>query len=250
VLNASDDRGINVVREQIKLFCSTQQILSKGVKFVILDECDSMTNAAQMALRRVIEKFTRNTRFCLICNYASKIIPALQSRCTRFRFSPLNDVHVKAKLSEIALNEKLNLTSDAADTIISLSQGDMRKVLNILESCAMAHKEITSDVVYSCTGKPSMMQVDAIYNALLQKTYNDAYNTLLKLKNDHGLALDDILVEIHKLVLLTDMPDRTKGFLVKRMGNIEFRLAIGCDEKIQIAALVGGFIEARIIVKG
>ena len=88
-LNASDDRGINVVREQIKSFCSTQQLMSKGIKLVILDECDSMTSAAQFALRRIVEKYTRTTRFCLICNYVSKIIPALQSRCTRFRFGPL-----------------------------------------------------------------------------------------------------------------------------------------------------------------
>ncbi len=93
-LNASDERGIDVVRNQIKSFCATQQIMSKGIKLVILDECDAITSSAQFALRRIIEKYTKTTRFCLICNYVSKIIPALQSRCTRFRFSPLSPEHV------------------------------------------------------------------------------------------------------------------------------------------------------------
>jgi replication factor C subunit 3/5 len=88
-LNASDDRGIGVVRDQIKSFCSTQQLMSKGMKLVILDESDSMTGPAQFALRRIVEKYSKTTRFCFICNFVSKIIPALQSRCTRFRFGPL-----------------------------------------------------------------------------------------------------------------------------------------------------------------
>ena len=101
-LNASDERGIDVVRNQIKSFCATQQIMSKGIKLVILDECDAVTSSAQFALRRIIEKYTKTTRFCLICNYVSKIIPALQSRCTRFRFSPLAPEHVSQRLDEIA----------------------------------------------------------------------------------------------------------------------------------------------------
>jgi replication factor C subunit 3/5 len=104
-LNASDDRGINVVRDQIKSFCSTQQLMSKGVKLVILDECDSMTSAAQFALRRIVEKYSKTTRFCLICNYVAKIIPALQSRCTRFRFGPLKDDAVMSKLESIVASE-------------------------------------------------------------------------------------------------------------------------------------------------
>ncbi len=106
-LNASDDRGINVVRDQIKSFCSTQQLMAKGVKLVILDECDSMTSAAQFALRRIVEKYSKTTRFCLICNYVAKIIPALQSRCTRFRFGPLTDVSVSRKLAEVCDSEEL-----------------------------------------------------------------------------------------------------------------------------------------------
>jgi len=158
-LNASDDRGIDVVRERIKSFCSTQQLMAKGIKLVILDECDSMTNAAQFALRRIVEKYTKTTRFCLICNYVSKIIPALQSRCTRFRFGPLDDSSVMIKLNEVALGEKLTLEPGVDKAIVSLSGGDMRKVLNILESCAMAYDTITLDKVYEVTGRPSPPEI-------------------------------------------------------------------------------------------
>jgi len=113
-LNASDDRGINVVRDQIKSFCSTQQLMSRGIKLVILDECDSMTSAAQFALRRIVEKYSKTTRFCLICNYVAKVIPALQSRCTRFRFGPLNDVAVTSKLAEVCYKEGLIVNEQAS----------------------------------------------------------------------------------------------------------------------------------------
>ncbi|KAI9299613.1 YNL290Wp-like protein [Cunninghamella echinulata] len=105
-LNASDDRGIDVVREQIKNFASTRTIYSSGFKLIILDECDNMTNQAQSALRRVIEKYTKNVRFCIICNYVSKIIPAIQSRCTRFRFSPLALEQVDHRLTTVVDAEK------------------------------------------------------------------------------------------------------------------------------------------------
>ena len=130
--------------------------MSKGIKLIILDECDAITSAAQFALRRIIEKYTKSTRFCLICNYVSKIIPALQSRCTRFRFQPLKPDHISTKLSEIATREAINLTSEANEAIVKLSGGDMRKVLNILESSNMAYPSgVDETAVYSVTGRPS-----------------------------------------------------------------------------------------------
>lgn len=105
-LNASDDRGIDVVREQIKEFAGTKKLFSSGVKLIILDEADAMTNDAQSALRRVIEKYTSNTRFCMICNYVNKIMPALQSRCTRFRFAPLRPEQITTRLQEIVSAEQ------------------------------------------------------------------------------------------------------------------------------------------------
>jgi replication factor C subunit 3/5 len=156
-LNASDDRGIDVVREQIKSFAGTRKLFSSGVKLVILDEADAMTNDAQFALRRVIEKYTRTTRFCLLCNYVSKIIPALQSRCTRFRFAPLQPAHVLARFRHVVDAEGLagRLRPDGETAILRQSGGDMRKVLNVLQACAAGHAVVDEAAVYACTGTPA-----------------------------------------------------------------------------------------------
>lgn len=247
-LNASDDRGINVVREQIKSFCSTQQLMSKGIKLVILDECDSMTSAAQFALRRIIEKYIKTTRFCLICNYVSKIIPALQSRCTRFRFGPLESTQVKQKTIEIAQAEALQIEDPAVNAIVRLSGGDMRKVLNIMESCALAHHDgITEQIVFDVTGRPSNQDVKELYEALTAARFDQALELFMLKKRTKSLALEDILGELHQQVMRTQISDQQKMYVVKRMAEIEHRLAQGCPEKPQIASLIGAFTEIRAI---
>jgi replication factor C subunit 3/5 len=142
-LNASDDRGIDVVRERIKEFAGTKQMFSNSPKLIVLDEADAMTSAAQMALRRVMEKFTRNARFCLICNYSNKIIPALQSRCTRFRFAPLTTAQATSRTTEIADAEGVDYTPEGIEACVSLGNGDMRRCLNILQSTSMSVRPST-----------------------------------------------------------------------------------------------------------
>ena len=142
-LNASDDRGIDVVREQIKTFASTKQIFTNnssstsiaGYKLIILDEADAMTSTAQMALRRIMEKYTANTRFCIIANYTHKLSPALLSRCTRFRFSPLKERDIRVLVDKVITEENVQITSDATDALVRLSKGDMRRALNVLQAC-------------------------------------------------------------------------------------------------------------------
>lgn len=147
-LNASDDRGIDVVREQIKTFASTKQIFTLGAasakggtgamatfKLIILDEADAMTNTAQMALRRIMEKFTANTRFCIIANYSHKLSPALLSRCTRFRFSPLKECNIRSLVEKVVEEEKIRILGEAVDALVRLSKGDMRRALNVLQAC-------------------------------------------------------------------------------------------------------------------
>uniref|UniRef100_I1P4S3 AAA+ ATPase domain-containing protein n=1 Tax=Oryza glaberrima TaxID=4538 RepID=I1P4S3_ORYGL len=136
-LNASDERGIDVVRQQIQDFASARSLsfgAKQSVKMVLLDEADAMTKDAQFALRRVIEKHTRSTRFALICNHVNKIIPALQSRCTRFRFAPLDGTHVRERLKHIIQSEGLDVDDGGLTALVRLSNGDMRKALNILQS--------------------------------------------------------------------------------------------------------------------
>ena len=145
-LNASDDRGIDVVREQIKTFASTKQIFTSapkqgeaaslaGFKLIVLDEADAMTAVAQMALRRIMEKYTANTRFCIIANYTHKLSPALLSRCTRFRFSPLKEKDIRKLVDLVIEKEDIRIEPDAVDSLVRLSKGDMRRALNVLQAC-------------------------------------------------------------------------------------------------------------------
>ena len=244
-LNASDDRGINVVREQIKNFASTQQIISKGIKLIILDEADSMTNAAQFALRRIIEKYTKSTRFCLICNYVSKIIPALQSRCTRFRFQPLPSGVATGRIRLIANCENLDLTEDGLKALVELGQGDMRKYLNILQSTSMAFRVLDARAIYACTGNPDPAFIDRITEILLSLNFNEILQEMTQERMNLGFSLSDIIRELHKCVMNIKFPEKMKMFLVKRMSEIEMRLSQGANEKIQLGALIGAFVEVR-----
>merc|ERR1719410_252682 len=174
-LNASDDRGIGIVRGQILNFASTRTIFNKGYKLIILDEADAMTNDAQNALRRIIEKFTDNVRFCLIGNYLSKIIPALQSRCTRFRFGPLGKEQIVPRLEYVCKEEKIDIDEEGKESLMRLAQGDMRKVLNILQSCNMAFGKVTEDNVYTCVGHPLRSDITNIANWALNEDFSTAY---------------------------------------------------------------------------
>jgi replication factor C subunit 3/5 len=157
-LNASDDRGIDVVREQIKTFASTKQIFSLGAstmkagggsiaayKLIILDEADAMTNTAQMALRRIMEKYTANTRFCIIANYSHKLSPALLSRCTRFRFSPLKEPDIRVLVDKVIEEESVKILPEATDALVRLSKGDMRRALNVLQACHASSKRVPNN---------------------------------------------------------------------------------------------------------
>ena len=157
-----------------------------GYKLIILDEADAMTNDAQNALRRIIEKFTDNVRFCMICNYLGKIIPALQSRCTRFRFGPLKEEQILPRLELVCQEERVNITEDGKKALMTLSQGDMRRVLNILQSCHMAFEDVTEDNVYTCTGHPLRSDITNIVNWALNEDFTTGFNNIQDLKTDKG----------------------------------------------------------------
>ncbi|KAM7309791.1 replication factor C subunit 5 isoform X1 [Ixodes scapularis] len=178
-LNASDDRGIGIVRGEILNFASTKTIFKSGFKLIILDEADAMTNDAQNALRRVIEKFTENARFCLICNYLSKIIPALQSRCTRFRFGPLSLSQMSPRIEHVIEQERLTVTEDGKKALMDLAQGDMRKALNILQSTSMAFEEVTENNVYQCVGHPLKSDISNMVTTLLNEDFAFSYDRIL-----------------------------------------------------------------------
>ena len=251
-LNASDERGIDVVREQIKTFASTRCIFTAGpsVKLIVLDEADAMTPVAQAALRRVMEKYTANARFCIVCNYANKIIPAIQSRCMRFRFAPLRTEDMVPRLRQIADAERVQVTDDGMQALTQLSGGDMRRCIHVLQSTSLAapDRRVTAAAVYANTGHPSPQDLHAIVEALWRRGFGDAYRCLAELKSDKGLALTDVVTGVHDTLMRTDLPVSAKAFLYEELANLEWRLASATSETIQLGALVGAFRLAASLV--
>ncbi|KAH0508643.1 Replication factor C subunit 5 [Microtus ochrogaster] len=244
-LNASDDRGIYIVRGPILSFASKRTIFKKGFKLVILDEADAMTQDAQNALRRVIEKFTENTRFCLICNYLSKIIPALQSRCTRFRFGPLTPELMVPRLEHVIQQENVDISEDGMKALVTLSSGNMRRALNILQSTNMAFGKVREETVYTCTRHPLKTDIANILDWMLNQDFTTAYRNIMELKTLKGLALHDILTEVHLFVHRVDYPSSVRIHLLTKMADIEYRLSVGTNKKIQLSSLIAAFQVTR-----
>ncbi|KAM0912263.1 hypothetical protein ACQ4PT_012949 [Festuca glaucescens] len=276
-LNASDERGIGVVRQQIQDFASAHSLsfgAKPAVKLVLLDEADAMTKDAQFALRRgfsavqffflshtyviiiliksihsapfaVIEKYTRSTRFALICNHVNKIIPALQSRCTRFRFAPLDGTHVTERLQHIIKSEGLDVDEGGLTALVRLSNGDMRKALNILQSTHMASQQITEEAVYLCTGNPMPKDIEQIAFWLLNEPFSSSYKYISDMKMRKGLALIDIIREVTMFVFKIKMPSDVRVKLINDLADIEYRLTFACNDKLQLGALISTFTTAR-----
>ncbi|KGL94167.1 Replication factor C subunit 5, partial [Charadrius vociferus] len=213
-------------------FFFSPPFLRKGFKLVILDEADAMTQDAQNALRRVIEKFTENTRFCLICNYLSKIIPALQSRCTRFRFGPLTPELMVPRLQHVIQEEG--------------SSSFLHPPLP--QSTTMAFGKVTEESVYTCTGHPLKSDIANILDWMLNQDFSTAYRKITELKTLKGLALQDILTEIHLFVHRVDFPPSVRIQLLIKMADIEYRLAAGTSEKIQLSSLIAAFQVTRDLI--
>jgi len=247
-LNASDERGIDVVRQQIQDFAGARSLsfgARPSVKLVLLDEADAMTKDAQFALRRVIEKYTRSTRFALICNHVNKIIPALQSRCTRFRFAPLDGSHVRERLQHIIKSEGLSVDEGGLTALVRLSNGDMRKALNILQSTHMASQQITEEAVYLCTGNPMPKDIEEIAFWLLNEPFSTSFKYISDMKMRKGLALVDIIREVTMFVFKIQMPSDVRVKLINDLADIEYRLSFACNDKLQLGAMISTFTNAR-----
>lgn len=247
-LNASDDRGIGIVRGHVSTFASTQAITSSKFKLVILDEADAMTTDAQNALRRIMEKFTRNTRFCLICNYLSGIIPALQSRCTRFRFGPLSPEQMAARLEHVISVEGVKIDEDGRKAVLKLAAGDMRKALNILQSSWLAFGDVTEDNVYTCVGHPLPKDIVSIVTWMLNDSFSDAYRNIMQLKTLKGLALQDILTEVHSYIHRIDFPQNVRILILTKLAELEYQLAAGTSERLQVSGMLAAFQVCRDMV--
>ena len=172
-LDASDDRGINSVRDEIKAFAEKKNYFQSGIKVIILDEADSMTFDAQFALRRIIEKYSNNTRFCLICNYENKIIPAIKSRCAEFKFNSITDKDMKERLKYVSKCENINVKNEILDTVSKISKGDLRKAINLLQTVSLCDEnKINSKICYSVSGFPNPKEINTIINILLNDKFD------------------------------------------------------------------------------
>ncbi|KAH3686457.1 hypothetical protein WICPIJ_002563 [Wickerhamomyces pijperi] len=260
-LNASDDRGIDVVRNQIKNFASTQQIFARGFKLIILDEADAMTNVAQNALRRIIEKYTKNTRFCILANYAHKLNPALLSRCTRFRFSPLEESAIRAQLEKVIIKEHLSINEEAMSSLIKLSGGDMRRGLNVLQACKAATSgsgstdsmdpvEVSRDMVYECIGAPHPADIETIFDSVLNDDWSTAIKTMMEIKRVKGLALIDLLQGFVEILGNYQLNSKARIHVLKKLAEIEYAISRGGNEKVQCSATIGVMKEAMLIQAG
>ena len=248
-LNASDSRGIDVARDTIKNFVSSRDLFTHGMtKLVILDEADNLTSAAQFVLRRMIEQYASNARFCLICNYSSQIIPALQSRCTKFRFGPLSNQETETRVRSIASAENVDLTNDGLAAILKLGKGDMRRILNVLQSAALTFKTIDSRAVHLTTGDPLPEDMDFLVKTLLSGTFSQCVEAVEQLRIQRGYSLVDMVREVHDRVKAIELPRKARISIHTDLADIEHRLSIGCFDRMHVPSLVGAFVESRELV--
>ena len=240
-LNASDERGIDVVRGKIKDFARAASIGEGDFKIIFLDEADSLTSDAQAALRRTMERYTATCRFILSCNYSSKIIEPIQSRCAVFRFKPLTEADVKEYLSSISSAEGIDLKQDGLDAICSIAAGDLRKATNMLQVAASTSKAVDQEAVYESTESIRPSEVDDLLKIALKGNFSGARSKLDDLIVRHGLSGEDIVQAIHRAVFDLPVDEETKIRLVDRVGEAEFRIVSGSSERIQLEALLANF---------
>jgi len=241
-LNASDERGIGIIRGKIKDFARTAPIGKTSFKIIFLDEADSLTTDAQAALRRTIERYTHNCRFILSVNYSSKIIEPIQSRCAVFRFKPIKAEDIKKYMRMIASKEKLEITPDGLETLIFIARGDMRKAINVLQVGASLNKKITAELLHETSSTARPEDVKTLINTALGGNFMAARNQLYDLLIKYGLSGEDIIRQMHRIIFDLTIPDENKVQLIEKTGETEFRLVEGSNEHIQLESLLAQFV--------
>ena len=236
-LNASDERGIDVVRDRIKNFARAS-FGGFDYRIIFLDEADSLTSDAQSALRRTMEQFSHNTRFILSCNYSSQIIDPIQSRCAVFRFSGIPDDAVAARIREIAATEGIDLEDDGVDALVYAADGDMRKAINALQAAAVLGDAVDEEAVFTITSTARPEDIERMVEAALAGDFSGARAVLDDLLTDQGLAGGDVIDQLHRSVWDFDVDDRAAVRLLDRIGEADYRIAEGANERVQLEALL------------
>ena len=237
-LNASDERGIEVVRGKIKNFARTAPLGDASFKIIFLDEADSLTPDAQAALRRTMERYARICRFILSCNYSSKIIEPIQSRCAVFRFSTIGEEYVKGYLNGIASAEGLEITDDGMEALLYVARGDLRKAINALQTSATLSRRIDAEIIYRTTATAKPEEAKKVMETALRGNFLAARDILDKMLIDYGLSGEDIIRGMHSALFDLPVPEKMKAVIIEKIGEAEFRMMEGSNERIQIEALL------------
>ena len=256
-LNASDDRGIDVVRTRIRKFVMADNVFfgqapedQKGIfKLVILDETDAMTYDAQAILRKVVEKYSYNARFCLICNSSKKIITPLQSRCAMYRFAPLGRKVIVDKIFQIAELENVEVTQEGAELIARRSKGDMRQVLNILQTVSMAYDLVNDENIAHCLCSPRKKDIQELIHSLFEESFEVTHHKIKTYQASLGVSLEDIIDELELIVtnsildqsIFPDISTEKKAQILSQMRVIEMNLSTATNNAIQLYGLVSIF---------
>lgn len=243
-LNASDERGIKMVRETVKTFARTRSIGEIPFKILILDEADNMTSDAQQALRRTMERFTETCRFIMIANYSGKIIEPLQSRCAPFRFSYMSQQDQNRYLRHIIDEENVKILDEGYDAIFEVSGGDLRKATNTLQAAASMGKVIDSETVYSVIGHANPADVSEMIKIAMKGDFIEARKKLREMIIKYGVAGSDIIKQIHSSIFRSMLPDSWKVTLSEAIGEADFRMVQGADVEVQLSALLARLTEA------
>lgn len=242
-LNASNERGIDVVRNKIKMFAQQKVTLPIGRhKIVILDEADSMTEGAQQALRRTMEIYSNTTRFALACNTSEKIIEPIQSRCAMLRFSKLTDAQVLAKLIEVCQRENLTYVDDGLEAIVFTAQGDMRQALNNLQSTANGYGTVNGENVFKVCDEPHPMLIEDMLLHCVKGDIHKAYKIIAKLWR-LGYAAEDIIGNIFRVCKRIDIDERLKLNYIKEIGETHMKIVDGINSLLQMTSLLARLCE-------
>jgi replication factor C small subunit len=237
-LNASDERGIDVVRGKIKDFARTVSLSDVPFKIIFLDEADALTNDAQNALRRTMELYVSVTRFVLSANYSSKIIAPIQSRCSVFRFRPLSAEECKEMMDRVAHGEKLKVDEKAAEALLYVSEGDMRRAINALQGASLHSERITSESVYKSAARAEPAEIKEMMELALARKFVEARKKLHHLMISYGMSGEDVLIQMYRTIDSLSVSEKEKVAIMDKIGEYNFRLVEGANEMIQIEALL------------
>jgi len=237
-LNASDERGIDVIRHKVKDFARTRALGDVPFKVIYLDECDALTKEAQQALRRTMENYTQTCRFILAANYSSKIIDPIQSRCAVFRFKLLVKEDIYGIIDYIAKEEGLDITQKGKDALFEACEGDVRKVENIMQSCAAISKKIDDELVFSLASMARPEEVKKILELAIANKFIEARKLLLDTMLQYGLSGTDMIKQLQKKTTQLDIDGRKVMEMVAECGEAEYRISEGSDEFVQLEAFL------------